>query len=200
MLLRLNQVQLETPLDQTGECIVLTELIVPRNGIARRAAVKSVTLQKGKRNFARHALYETALLKEKVDGPFGLKVSVTRPMKHPELNQFLRQLLATSIESSSNWLQSSFITHHLLDAVLDEAGQQLADRVLDAESFVASGGLDLDAEALTSGKIKIPLKLTQTLRRSDLPPGPKSRDKRKSQAKTYRKGMEIGQIMLDLLT
>lgn len=207
MILSLQTLTLDMPLNQSGECLILTELILPRNGIARKAALKEVRLMKGKRSFARTAFFEKALLKEKVDGPFGLKVSVTRPLKHPELNQFLRQLLATGIEGLGEAVSLSAFPslsisafarggRDLASAPFDALADQVSD---DSPNFIATGGLDLDSETLTAGKISIPLKLTQTLRKSDLPPGPKSREKRKSAAKIYKKGTVIGEIRLDLL-
>lgn len=208
MLLSLGKVQLEAPLNQSGECLVLTELILPRNAIARKAVLKEIHLSRSKTDalpvakagFARAPFYEKALLKEKVDGPFGLKVSLTPPMKHPELYRLLRQLLATGIESSTDLLLSSLAgTHSLLGDLLVEAGDHLADQVADdAPAFIAAGGLDLDSASLTSGQIHVPLKLTQALRRSNLPPGPKSREKRRPQTKTYRKGHRIGQVSFQL--
>jgi len=206
MLLSLQTLTLDAPLNQSGECLILTELILPRNGIARKAALKDVRLIKGKRSFARAPFFEKALLKEKVDGPFGLKVSVTRPLKHPELNQFLRQLLATGIEGLGEAAAllafpslsiSAFAKggRDLASAPFDAFADQVSD---DAPHFIASGGLDLDSESLTAGTIRIPLELSKTLRKSDLSPGPKSREKRKSTAKIYKKGTVIGEIRLDL--
>lgn len=216
MILSLHTLTLEAPLNQSGQCLVLAELILPRNGIARKAALKDVrltthsttsassgqtgSLRVAKASFVRKPFYEKALLKEKVDGRFGLKVSVTRPLKHPELNQFLRRLLATGIESSADLISPLALSlSNLVDDLVDETADQLADRILDDESFIATGGLDFDSETLTSGKITVPLKLTETLRKSDLPPGPKSRDKRKTAAKFYKKGSQIGQISFELL-
>jgi len=208
MILSLHKIALDAPLNQSGQCLILTELILPRNSIARKAALKDVqistrstgSVRVGQASFARSPFYEKALLKEKVDGPFGLKVSVTRPLKHPELVQFARQLLATGIESSTDLLSPLLIRYSPLEDVLQEASDQLVDRITQtASSFIASGGLDLDSETLISGKITIPLKLTETFRKSDLPPGPKSRDKRKTSAKIYKKGSPIGEISFDLL-
>ncbi len=199
MLLSLHSLQFELPLNQSGECLVLVELILPRNGIARKTALKELRLSKGKRSLARAPFYEKALLKEKVDGLFGIKVSATRPLKHPELNQFLRQLLATGIESSSDLLAPLLLRSAPFDDALEEAGEQLAERIQAPSSFIAEGGLDLDAETLTTGPLQIPLKLTETQRVSDVPPGPKSREKRKTAAKTYKKGSAVGEIVLDLI-
>jgi hypothetical protein len=192
-LLKLHQVSLEAPLNQTGQCLILAELILPRKGIARKAALKDLSLSKGKRSFARAPFYETALFKEKVDGRFGIKLSVSRPLKNPELNQFLKRLLATSVESASNLIQPSFIKD-----LVDEASDQLGDRILDDESFIACGGLELDSESLASGKITLALKLTETIRKSDLPPGPRDREKGRRQRKSYRKGSTVGEVSLDL--
>lgn len=207
MILSLHTVQLEAPLDQGGESLVLTELILPRNAIARKAALKEIRLSRSKSaagslakaSFARAPFYEKALLKEKVDGPFGLKVSLTRPLKHPELSKLLRQLLTTAVESSTDLLASFAATHSLLDDLLEEAGDALVNRVADTTpTFLATGGLDLDSARLASGTIDVPLKLTQSLRQSDLPPGPKSREKRRRQTTTYRKGHPVGQVSFQL--
>lgn len=207
MLLSLNKVQLEAPLNQSGECLVLTELILPRNAIARKTVLKEIHLSRSKTtglpaakaSFVRAPFYEKALLKEKVDGSFGLKVSLTPPMKHPELNRLLRPLLATGIESSTDLLSSLAVTYSLLGDLLEEAGEHLADLIADdAPAFLAAGGLDLDSDSLASGPIHVPLTLTQALRRSNLQPGPKSREKRRTQTKTYRKGHRIGQVSFQL--
>jgi hypothetical protein len=207
MLLSLQAIQLDAPLNASGECLVLTELVLPRNAIARKAALKDVHLSKGKRSFARAPFYEKALLKEKVDGLFGIKVSVTRPLKHPELQKFLRQLIATGIESSTDLLSPLFIRYlppalsrsNVLGDLLEEASDQLTDSITDSSpAFLATGGLDLDSASLTAGKISVPLKLTETIRKSDLPPGPKSREKRKTTAKFHKKGALVGEVSFDL--
>jgi hypothetical protein len=206
MLLTLQKITLNTPLNQTGECLVLTELILPRNGIATRSALKDLRVTKGKVSFARTPFYEKALLKERVDGLFGIKVSVTRPLKRPELNTFVRQLLAIGVEglgeaaalSSFPSFSSSVFRkggRDLASAPFDSLSDRIAD---DSPSFIATGGLDLDSESLSAGPISIELKLEETLRLSDLPPGPKSRDKRKTAAKSYKKGIAVGTVILDL--
>jgi len=200
MLLQLNRIQLDSPLNQSGQCLILTELILPRNGIARKAALKDVRLTKGKASFARAPFYEKALLKEKVDGLFGLRVSVTRPLKHPALNPFLRQLLATGIESSTDLLSPLLIRYSPLGDVLGQASEALADSIADTSpTFIATGGLDLDSETFTSGKITIPLKLTETIRSSQEVPLSQKREKRRRISKTYKKGSLLGEISLDLL-
>jgi hypothetical protein len=207
MILSLQTLTLDVPLNQSGECLILTELILPRNGIARKAALKDVRLMKGKRRFARSPFFEKALLKEKVDGPFGLKVSVTRPLKHPELKQFLRQLLATGIEGLGEAAALSVFPslsmtafarggRDLASAPFDALADQVSD---DSPNFIATGGLDLDSATLTTGTLTIPLKLSETLRSSQEVPLSEKRDKRKSAANTYKKGTVIGAISLELL-
>jgi hypothetical protein len=199
MLLALRSINLDAPLQLSGQSLILTELILPRNAIARKAVLKDVRLTRGRRSLARQPFYEKALLKEKVDGLFGLRVSVTRPLKNPELNQFLRRLLATGLESSVDLLSSLLIRYSPLGDVLEEAGEWGADRLLESSSnFIATGGLDLESESLTPGTLMIDLKLTETIRKSDLPPGPKSREKRKTAAVSYKKGTAVGQISFDL--
>ena len=207
MLLTLNKITLDAPLDRTGECLVLTELILPRNGIARKAALKDLRLTKGKRSLARESFYERALLKEKVDGPFGLKVSVTRPLKHPELAKFMRQLLAAGAEglgdaaglSAFPNLSLSVFAKGLRDLVkvpFDETADSLES---DDLAFIASGGLDLDSDSLISGEISVPLKLTETIRSSANLKLSEKREQRKPAAKIYKKGSVVGEVSFDVL-
>ncbi|MGZ0708414.1 hypothetical protein ACWPKO_08755 [Coraliomargarita sp. W4R53] len=183
----------------------MTELILPRNGIARKSALTDVHLLKGKRSLARAPFYETGLLKEKVDGRVGLKVSVTRPLKRPELVQFARQLLGTSLEGLGDAAALSAFPSLSLSAfakggreLLSAPFEALADTIADdAADFIATGGMDFDSELLATGKVTIPLKLTKAIRHSEQPPGPKSRDKRKANTKHYNKGSQIGELSLD---
>ena len=196
MLLSLHSLQLNAPLDRSGQCLVLVELILPRPAIARRAVLKTVELRQGTRSLAREPFYETALLKEKVDGRFGLKVSVTRPLQHPELQLWLRRLLASGLESIPSLAPFAALQAPVED-LLDTASEQLADHVLRDQPFIATGGLDLNSARLPSGAQSLALHLTTRLRRSELPPGPQSRERRKSEATTYRKGSQVGQLVLD---
>jgi hypothetical protein len=196
MLLLLDSLQLQEPLGQSGECLVLAELILPRNGIARRSALREIKLSRGKRSLSRQPFYDKALLKERVDGRFGLKVRITRPLKHRELTQFLRQLLAAGIESGADLLSRPT---SLLGDLTEEAGDRLADALADdAPQFIASGGLELDSESLATGKQTIELALNQTLRSSQHLPLSQKKEKRKSAARTYRKGTAVGRIVLKL--
>lgn len=198
MLSKLYSLSLDAPLDQSGQTLLLVEMILPRPAIARRSTLKPVQLNKGRRSMARAPFYESALLKEKVDGPFGLKVSVTRPLKNPELSRIVRELLALGLESATDLAASSLFDHSLLEDILEEAGSQVADRLSDEPLVIASGGLDLHSDTLREGLLEIPLKLTGALRSSAHVPLSDKREQRKSKAKTYPKGTAIGSVTLQV--
>lgn len=199
LILSLHSLQLNAPLDGSGDCLVLTELILPRNAIRSKSVLTPVQLSKGRRSFVRAPFYEKALLKEKVESRFGLKVSVTRPLPYPQFQQLVRQLLATGVESSIDLIAPLLSRQPLAGDLIDEVTDFVADKITDrSPAFIAVGGMDLDRATLASGKIAIPLKLTETIRQSDLPPGPKSREKRKSSTRRLSKGTIIGEISLDL--
>jgi hypothetical protein len=201
MLLSLNKIRLDAPLGVSGTSLVLAELVLPRNSIQLKSALREVDLEKGKRSLTRAPFYEKGLLKEKVDGPFGLKLSVTRPLPRPALSRFLRQLLGTGIESGADLLGPLAFRNSLISDIVEEAGEYLADAVSDAEpAFVATGGIDLDSEALESGTLNIPLKLSETIRSTNHLKLSEKRAKRRRAAKTYRKGSEIGEVSLKLTT
>jgi hypothetical protein len=206
MIISLHTLSLNAPLNLRGECLVLTELILPRNSIARKSVLKDVKLsirgqddgRVAQASYLRAPFYEKGLLKEKIDGPVGLKVSVTRPLKHPELSLFARRLFIAGLESTIDFLPSSDFGASLFGDLADEAVDQLEDRLLDEEHFVAAGGIDLDSETLLTGLVTIPLKLLQAYRSSCSVPLSQKREQRKAAAKTYRKGTQVGELTLHL--
>jgi hypothetical protein len=198
MLLTLNAIQLSAPLDGTGECLVLAELVLPRPAIARRAALKPVRVTRGKRSLGRAAFVDKALLKERVDGPFGLRVAVTRPLRQPELVRTLRTLLAAGIEDFGGEVARR-VPFGPAGELVDTLGETLADRLEeDRPGFIAEGTLDLDSERLSPEKLNLPLKLNETLRSSSHLKPSERRAKRRRQSKTYRKGTIIGDLTLDV--
>lgn len=202
MILSLHSIRLDAPLNQTGESLVLTELVLPRNAIARKAALKEIRLSKGKRSLAKAPFYTAGLLKEKVEGPFGVKVNITRPLRHPEFSRLLRRLLASGLESGVDLFSPVLAMTaggSILEDLAEEAADQLAGSISNTEPvFIAEGGLDLNSETLAGGPLTIPLRLLKSLRHSDQPPGPKSREKRRSATKLFRTGSLVGEVTLAL--
>lgn len=98
MLLTLEKVELEAPLAGNGSVMVMAELVLPRPAIALRRALLEVSLRKGKRSLVKDSFLEKALLKERVDGSFGLKVAVTRPSPPNQFADLLRGILASGIQ------------------------------------------------------------------------------------------------------
>ncbi|MFP4674457.1 MAG: hypothetical protein ACLFO5_07715 [Opitutales bacterium] len=195
----LHALALEEPLNATGAVIVLTELILPRPAITRKSALKTLRLTRGKRSLAKAPFYETGQLKEKVDGRFGLKVSVTRPgTLSNEALDLLRSVLAAGVETAGDSLASlNNIPLPTLKGLIKTPFQELADRVEDdALEFFAEGGLDLDTEEGIPAQVAIPLRLTRMVRHHDLPPGPKAREKRRQDTKFHKKGTPAGKIEL----
>jgi hypothetical protein len=207
MLLTLHKLDLKAPLNRTGSSLVLAELVLPRNSIQRKTGLCTVALKEGTRSLARTPFYEKALLKEKVDGRFGLIVRVTRPIASTARSQRLRTLLATALESGadalspfiSQFLAPNPLTRGVLPDVFDEAAKGFADAIDDdAPAFIATGGIDLDSDKLQPGTLNIPLKLTETFRSAADLPLSERRAHRKSKATTYRKGSAIGAIQLQI--
>lgn len=199
MVTTLHSLALDAPLDGSGESLVLVELIVPRPAIARRATLKPVRLRQGRRSLAREPFYERVLLKERVEGPFGLKVSITRPLPRPELSRLARQLLATGVATLPDFISSTFPLADLIEDLAEEATDPLADRLTEDPRFLASGGRDLDSIALRNHRLTVPLRLTRSIRSSDHIPLSKKRDKRKSGTRTYRKGKTAGEVVIELM-
>lgn len=202
LLITLDRLSLKEPLKQSGETLALTTLVLPRPGIRRKTSLRPFRLQAGKASLARKPFHERALLKEKVDGRFGLTVQLTRPVKHAELQTLLRGIAGLGLEAAGDLLAGG-LRMSALRPLLREPFDALADELTDdAPDFILQGGVDLNSDSLSQSKgpdaLTVTLQLTQRIRKSDLPPGPKSREKRRTSSKTYKKGLAVGEAVLKL--
>jgi hypothetical protein len=194
--IEIEQLLLQSPLTTSGQSLLAVELILPRPGIAQKTAVKSVALRRGKASFQKKPFYQSGLLKEKVEGRFGLRLQLTRPLAHPALARWLEILAATGVEGLGEFL-SAGLQPSALRGLVEAPFEEWADALLDDEAdFLLSGGIDLDSAAPIPKQLTIPLQLNRTLRTASLPPGPKSREQRKPQSKTYKKGLTLGEAVL----
>lgn len=196
--LTLRALRLDAPFAIKGHSLLLAHLILPRPGIQSRSSLKTLELKRGRTALQRAPFYETALLKEKVDGRFGLQIRLTRPQANLERAQFLQAVLASGIEAAGDTLAAQIplsSLRGLARAPFDQMAEVVED---DSPEFILEAGIDLDSEALTAGVITLPLKLSETIRHNPLPPGPKSREQRKAKTQTYKKGLTLGEAVLDL--
>ncbi len=198
MLITLENIQLEAPLDRDGAVLVLVELILPRPAIALRRALLEVQVRKGKRSMVRASFAEKALLKERVDGLFGLKVAITRPTPPSQFADVLRTILSTGIQSTGDILARMSFTTPPARRLAMMPADAIAEAIQDTSpEYVADGSLDLASETLSSGLLSVPIKLNQTLRESNFPSGPRNRPTRKASAsQVFRKGRVAGSIEL----
>ena len=194
----LRSLKLNAPLSGNGHSLLQTRLILPRPGIQTRNALKALELKRGTTSLRCAPFYEAGLLKEKVDGRFGLQVQLTRPQRNPEATRALQALLASVIDAAGDTLAAQ-IPLSSLRKLARAPFEQLVDEIEDdAPEFLLEGGLDLDSESLASGTVTVPLRLIETLRHSPTAPGPKSREQRKRKTATYKKGLSLGEAVLDL--
>lgn len=198
MLLTLETLQLETPLDRDGSMLVLVELILPRPAIALRRALVEVQVRKGKRSLVRASFHEKALLKERVDGLFGLKVAITRPTPPSQFADLLRTILSTGIQNTGDILARMSFTTPPARRLAMMPTDAIAEAIQDTSpEYVADGSLDLASDTISSGLLSVPLKLNKTLRESSSPSGPRNRPTRKATtSQVFRKGRAAGSIAL----
>ena len=198
LLITMQRLDLEAPFNRSGELLSLTSLVLPRPGIQKKTALKPFRLTKGVANLSRKPFNENALLKEKVDGTFALTLQMTAPAAHSELQKWLRDMAAIGLESAGDLLAAGLETRALrplLRAPFDQAAETLSD---DPPDFILEGSAELHSDTIENGLLKLPIKLNQSHRSSNTPPGPKSREKRKSSVKTYKKGLTIGEAVFQL--
>jgi hypothetical protein len=173
-------------------------MALPRPGIARKTALKTISLRRGKVSLARAPFHQRGLLKERVDGRFGLHLQVTAAESNSAFVHSLRAVAAVGVDGLGDLLGLGLqptALRHLIDSPFDEIAEQIED---DSPRFAVEGSLDLDSESLPSGLIRIPLQLIERIRQSDTTPGPKARDQRKAKTTTYKKGLTIGEVVLSV--
>jgi len=192
--LRFNAIKLLPPFDVSGEVTTLVNLVLPRPAIATRAATATYTLKKGHLSLARAPLYENGLLKETVRGDFGLKVAITKPQKHPRLDALIRGLLAEGFEGLGKLLTDGLAMKQLAPALRVPFDLQ-ADELDDTDPiFIATAGIDLNADTLSPQLLSFDLKLTKSLR---IPSPPSHHRSPKPKYTTLKKGTTIGTLKLN---
>ena len=179
---------------------LIAELVWPRPAISSRMGVKALDLRKGKASISRKPNYERLLLKERVDGNFGLVVGITRPGDRS--SAAAAEIIGTAISALGVGLSTALsLPSTSLRNLIREPFGQLADIVEDEEiSLIAEAGLDLNSEEDWVGERTFTLKTTRSLK---LLVEPKSGPRTKSVAKkqkfaTIRKGTVIGEVVLEL--
>lgn len=197
----IQSIQLDAPFDTNGSIVVLAELIWPRPAIASRSGLKTVRLRKGKYRFPLKPYYARMLLKEKVDGRFGLVVRVTRPTRNPAALGVLSELLARAVEASGASLSNllnlpTSALRSVVEAPFDAMADQLED---DSLQFIAEGGFDFDSESEFSGSHTFELKLSQALTLPDpAPTNPRARETRRPRPIRLKQGTKVGEVVLSL--
>lgn len=188
---------------RTGTTTLVAELVWPRGAIRSRSGVRAVELRRGKASFSRRPYYERLLLKEKVDGRFGLTVGVTRPGNGGQVATFLAEVLGTMVSAVGSGLGSSLeLPATALRRVVREPFNQVADLIEDDDlALIAGGGVDLSSEEELEGRHVFPLRATRTLRDTvGSARGPRARPRKPGAVSTVRKGTVIGEAVLDLRT
>ncbi|MCH8475270.1 MAG: hypothetical protein LAT55_08580 [Opitutales bacterium] len=199
MLLTLEKVDLSSPLNRNGKILVMAELILPRPAIALRRALLEVSLRQGKRSLAKAAFFEKALLKERVDGAFGLRVAVTEPTAPNRFGDLLSDILSTGIKNAGDIFARMAFTTPPARRIAMFPSDTVAEAIQDTSpKYVAEGSLDLSSESLSDGPLEIPILLNKTLRETNAVSGPRNRRARRpsSPSQTFRKGSPAGTLQL----
>ncbi|MCC5789689.1 MAG: hypothetical protein JJT75_08640 [Opitutales bacterium] len=199
MLLTLEKIDLSSPLNRNGKVLVMAELILPRPAIALRRALLEVSLRQGKRSLGKASFFEKALLKERVDGPFGLRVAVTEPTAPNRFGDLLSDILSTGIKNAGDIFARMAFTTPPARRIAMFPSDAVAEAIQDTSpKYVAEGSLDLSSDTLTDGSLNIPIHLNQTLRDSRTVSGPRSRRNRRpsSPSPSFRKGTLSGSLTL----
>lgn len=183
-----------------GSCAAVAELVWPRPAISSRVGIIPLDLRQGKAVLPKSPAYKRLLLKERVDGNFGLVVGITKPGKGSLLNEAMAEIFSQAFSTIGSGL-SAYVGNSALRGLLREPFKQLGYTVEDDEPvLVAEAGIDLDSESDWIGQKKFELKTTKTLRMPTEPKaGPRTKNIAKKQKhETVRKGSVIAEAVLEL--
>ena len=206
MEISLKSLTLTHPAFATATAVTVSaELVWPRPAISARMGFQTFSLRKGKAVLRRTKDYERLLLKEKVDGRFGLVIGLTKPGPQLALNSAMAEILGTALSGIGSGLAAPFVST-ALRPLLREPFNQLADKIEDDEPIlIAEAGIDLDSDQLStlllcSSSKTFEFKSTKSLK---IPLEPKSGPRTKQVAKkqkfqTIRKGSVIAEAVMEL--
>lgn len=161
-----------------------------------------MTLRQGKARLPLKPRYERLLLKERVDGNFGLSVGMTKLQGNPKATELFQELLVTAVEAVGGVLSSRMdLPVSALKQVIESPFDTLADQLEDdALQLVATAGFDFHSESAWEGEHTFELKLNRTLRIApEVKSGPpKERQVRNRKVQTFRKGTSVASVTLAL--
>ncbi|MGE9290000.1 MAG: hypothetical protein ACQKBT_03360 [Puniceicoccales bacterium] len=200
MEITLKSLTLNEPFHTASAVTVTAELVWPRPAISSRVGIQTLDLRKGKASLRRAKYYERLLLKEKVDGRFGIVVGITKPGPQLAVNRVVAEILGTALSSIGSGLAAG-MANTALRPLVREPLNQFADAVeSDEPALIADAGIDLHSDDDWIGEKTFLLKTNQSLKIPLEPKsGPRTKDVAKKQKfKTLRKGSVIAEVVLEL--
>lgn len=137
--------------------ILAASLIYPRSGIARRISEKLLTLSGGKEAWSGKSWCSRVLFKEQVEGNFGLSVEIYESLTKAKLKALGRYVLGGALRLGSGAVEDNVpLVGDYLALPLDYHGKNL-QKVNNENVVWVKGDVDLSADGMTSGEIKVPL-------------------------------------------
>lgn len=158
--------QLETDLPKTvlGQHLLSVELTWPRPGIELKQAVRRVKFaSKPSFDWSRTPLSEKMVHKEKVDGRYGIKVSLTEHSSDSRLESLLEAFALGSVRVGAELAEDSAPLgfKYLLRGVRKELQDQLEEAFDEGPDFLGEGEITIPTEK--TGMLEVPLYASQTI-------------------------------------
>ncbi|MBR0458481.1 MAG: hypothetical protein IJJ26_04535 [Victivallales bacterium] len=137
--------------------IITLEMVWPRWGIASKTSAKVLEFGKDGAATLEPNWYQRIILKDSVEGHFGMVVKVTENATETKIRNFLRYFIGTVIGNVGDIMTDAGPKKwdDTVDAPAEYAKKNLRTTV-DAQ-IEAQGGLDLTAASLEDGLLTIPL-------------------------------------------
>lgn len=174
------------------------QLVVPRPNVDGRDAVRVIRARKGVTRFGSRPVSERLLFKQTVEGPFGLRVEVSRGFGASALEELVRTAFAGGVEEVVRFAAASQLPP--FRNLMREGGRFLGDLIEESEApdLLAVGEADLASDPVER-RLEVPLKVAATFRTPVVRGGKRpTGGPRRSPQVSYRKGESLGLLTFNL--
>lgn len=149
-----------------SEHLLTAELLWPRSNIASRVNEKKIMLRLG--SFRQAASWcERILFKETFEGKFGLRLDVSIPLSHKQLQDFLQDMAGNALKIGANTLDDTIPGGDYAVMPLTYLSKELLK--IRKPALQCAGTLDLDTALFTPGAplpVQMPLLAVRDLIRT----------------------------------
>lgn len=123
--------------------MIQVDIVWPRSGIARKAAMREAVFKKGVCDFTGEPWTKRVVFREDVEGHCGFAVSVTDPVSIQKLRRFLRLTAKYALKMGADFMEKAMVGYaDIASSPIDALAAMIGEK--DAPKVIAQGVMDVD--------------------------------------------------------